>query len=556
MGIRDWFRYPTLPDAELAPAPVSAPDPVADAQWPAYGAAYGSDVRYAWHDGEKFFGGFGTTDILEPDYWTLRARSSQLFEQNLYARGLIRRLVTNEIVTGLYPEASPEESVLGLPEGELEDWSEDVETRFSLWADDPWLCDVTEQRTFGQLQADARREALVAGDVLVVLRQSPQTKQPRIQLICGGKVRNPWPLPKSENELCHGVELDATGRHVAYWVEQDDGEFKRLPAWGEKSGRRLAWLVYGTDKRLDKVRGQPLLSIVLQSLREVDRYRDASLRKAVVNSMLALFVKKAAQTAATMPLGLGAVRKGTAAVQDTVDAKARTFAIADLIPGLAVQDLAPGEEPVPFSANGAVEGFGDFEEAVICAIAWAHEVPPEILRLAFSSNYSASQAAINEFKLYLTKVRTDFGSDFCQPIYVEWLIAQALAKKIPAPGLIEAWRDNAKWDLFAAWTGVDWAGAIKPAVDMSKLVRGYKELVEGGFISRARATRELTGMKFSKVVAQLKSENRELAEALAPLLAVNGVAPAPEQPDDDTTEDAPPDSNDGKGDTPSDTDEA
>lgn len=533
MGLRDWFRYPTLPDAEIA----TAPAPMADAQEPTYGAAYGSDVRVAWHDGEKFFGGFGVTDVLEPDYWTLRARSSQLFEQNLYARGLIRRLVTNEVVNGLHPEAAPEESVLGLPDGSLSEWSEDVETRFGLWADDPWLCDVAEQRTFGQLQADARREALVAGDVLVVLRQSQQTKQPRIQLISGGKVRNPWPLPKTSNELCHGVELDATGRHVAYWVEQDDGEFKRLPAWGEKSGRRLAWLVYGTDKRLDKARGQPLLSLVLQSLREVDRYRDASLRKAVVNSMLALFIKKDIPAISSMPLTGGALRKGSVALHDSPDAKARSFTIADQMPGLVVQDLAPGEEPHPFVANGAVEGFGAFEEAVICAIAWANEIPPEILRLSFSSNYSASQAAINEFKMYLGKVRTDFGSDFCQPIYVEWLIAQALTKKIQAQGFVEAWRDPLKFDLFAAWTGVDWAGAIKPAVDMSKLVRGYKELVAEGFVTRARATRELTGMKHSKVVKQLAKENHELAEALAPLNAVNGIAAAPEQPDDDTTED-------------------
>jgi hypothetical protein len=51
--------------------------------------------RYSFDDGSKFAGGFGVTELLLADYWTLRQRSSQLFEQNLYARGLIRRLVTN-----------------------------------------------------------------------------------------------------------------------------------------------------------------------------------------------------------------------------------------------------------------------------------------------------------------------------------------------------------------------------------------------------------------------------------------------------------------------------
>jgi len=45
------------------------------------------------YDGGKFFGGFGATQIQEVDYWTLRLRSAQLFNENLYARGLVRRLI-------------------------------------------------------------------------------------------------------------------------------------------------------------------------------------------------------------------------------------------------------------------------------------------------------------------------------------------------------------------------------------------------------------------------------------------------------------------------------
>lgn len=48
-------------------------------------------------NGEKFPGGFGITNIFTTDYWTLRVRSEQLFKDNLYAKGLIRRLITNEI---------------------------------------------------------------------------------------------------------------------------------------------------------------------------------------------------------------------------------------------------------------------------------------------------------------------------------------------------------------------------------------------------------------------------------------------------------------------------
>ena len=92
----------------------------------------------------------------------MRQRSAQLFTENLYARGLIRRLVTNEINTGLTPEALPDEKIIGVPEDSLGDWTEDVENRFHLWGRSPRQCDWKHASTFGELQRKARTEALVS----------------------------------------------------------------------------------------------------------------------------------------------------------------------------------------------------------------------------------------------------------------------------------------------------------------------------------------------------------------------------------------------------------
>ena len=107
-------------------------------------------VSSVW-DGSKYFGGFGSTELLTMDYWSLRQRSGQLFRQNLYARGLIRRLVTNEINTGLCLEATPDELTLGLEEASLTDWSEDTERRFELWGNIPMVCDYLQENTFAEL---------------------------------------------------------------------------------------------------------------------------------------------------------------------------------------------------------------------------------------------------------------------------------------------------------------------------------------------------------------------------------------------------------------------
>ena len=490
-------------------------------------AAAGQTAPSPWensiYDGGKFFGGFGATQIQQVDYWTLRARSAQLFNENPYARGIIRRLVTNEINTGLTPEACPDEVIIGVPEDSLNDWTESVENRFGIWGKSPRVCDWKKKDTFGAIQRAARAEALISGDVLVVIRQSQQTKLPMVQLVSGDKVRTPLggtgSLRKG-HKIRHGVEVDSVGRVVAHWIKQDDGGSKRIPAFGEKSGRRISWLVYGTDKRLDDLRGQPLLAIVMQSLKEIDRYRDSTQRKAVINSIMAMFIKKTEDKPGTLPVTGGAVRRDQANITDN-DGAMRKFNIASHIPGAVMEELQTGEEPVLLGGQGTDVNFGTFEEAIIQTVAWSLEIPPEILRLSFSNNYSASQAAINEFKIAINRTWGDFGETFCTPIYTEWLISETLLQKISAPGLLQAWRDPSQYDVLGAWLATDWYGSIKPSTDMLKQAKGAKILTTEGWSTNARVTRELTGMKFSKVIKRIELENRLKAKAARPILELN-----------------------------------
>lgn len=468
-------------------------------------------------DGDKFFGGFGSTKILTADYWTLRERSNQLFHENPFARGIIRRLITNEINTGLTPEAIPEEEILGLPEDSLNDWTENVENRFGIWGKTPELCDWHFKNTFGDIQRTARREAFIDGDVLVVLRHSRITKLPLVQLISGGEVQTPFDIGSIKNghEIRHGVELDNSERVVAHWVRQKDGSSKRIPAFGGRSGRKISWLVYGTDKRHDAIRGEPLLSIILQSLKEIDRYRDSTQRKALINSLLAMQVIKKEDKPGTLPLTGGAVRRDQASVSGTKEE--RKLNIANYVPGLVVDELQHGEEIKLMGGSGTDINYGPFEEAIIQGLAWAIGIPPEILRLSFSSNYSASQAAINEFRTAINLTWGDFGETFCSPVYIDWLISEVLLQKISAPSLLEAWRNPEQYDIFGAWIASEWYGSSKPSADPLKQVKASIALVGAGLSTNAREARSINGSKFSKNMKRLKHENELKAETMRPL---------------------------------------
>lgn len=492
------------------------------------GAAYMAPL-----DGEKFYGGFGDTVLHYVDYWTLRARSNQLFNENLYARGLIRRLLTNVINTGLHLEAMPVQSILGLDDDTIDKWAELTEARFELYCNDKFSCDFSQQRTFGELQAAIKLEAMLDGDVLVVLRPNPITGIPSIQTVPGEFVQTPTSSELTTGrKIVDGVEMDITsGRHVAYWIaKEDEGVFsyERLPAYGTETGRTTAWLVYGSDKRKDSVRGIPFLQLIMQSLKEIDRNREAVQRKAVINSILSLWIEKSTAKAGTLPLQNSAVRRDAVSIADS-DGRKRSYNLAKLMPGVVIDELQEGEKPHGFTGASNIE-FGPFEAAILQAIAWAYEIPPEILLLSFNANYSASQAAINEFKIFLDRERDRDGKQFCQPIYIDWLISSCLAGITEAPGFLEAWRDVKKRDVFNAWVFSDWAGAVKPSTDMKKQTQGYKAAVDEGWITNDRVTRELTGMKWRRNIKILAKENQLKVEAMAPIIEMQAKLKAAANP--------------------------
>jgi lambda family phage portal protein len=499
---------------------------------------YTNNLFNSLFNGEKFPGGYGYASQYYDfvDYWELRAKSVELFTKNLYAAGLINRLVTNIINTGLSLEATPVSDLLSIDDDQANDWSEQVENLWRIWGNQKDLVDWKRQCTEGELQAQAKRTAYLSGDVLVVLRQSATTGLPITELVDGRHIQDPTTgkhkelAEKRGNKIIHGVEIDKNGRHVAFFknvIKDKKPASVRIPARGPKSGRKIAWLLYGSKRLLDDVRGIPLLGMVAQSLNEIDKYRDSEQRAAVVNSMLAMFVKKTTDKPGTRALQGGAKRRDTAEVAQG-DGTSKEYSVDKWLPGMAIDELQVGEEPVSFDTRRPNTGFNVFEQAIISAVAWTNEIPPEVLKLEFQSNFSSSRQANSEFKMFLDKDRFLFSSSFCKPRYENWLISMTLTGRIKAPGLLEAWRDPAKFDTFGAWTDSDWNGAIKPHVDPLKETNAYKIKDEQGYSTKARSTRELTGMKYSRNVKQLKKENQQLADAHQPLIDA-GLMNAPGQ---------------------------
>lgn len=492
---------------------------------------FNRSLLYDLFDGSKYPGGLtdDPTEYTWVDYYILRNRSYLYFTKNRYAKGIVNRLITNVIHTGLKLESTIQHSILGISEDEANELNNNIEAYFEVWAADKEAVSWDKRRNYSQLQEDIYKTCLLSGDCLIVLRQHPTLKLPVIQVIDGSAVQTPANVTiAAGRKVDYGVETNARGEHTAYYVVDTSDPFKtdyiRVPAKGRLSGRRVAWMVYGSKIRVSDTRGMPLLGVMMQALQEIDKYSDAEQRSAIINAILPLFIKKTENKPGTKPLTGGAVRRDTLTTTDG-DGGTRTFPVMSQIPGLILEELQQGEEPVSYNTQRPNVSYSKFEQAILASSGWGVGIPPEILFLSFNSNYSASQAANNEFKILLDGIRGHFSDDVDKPIYVEWLLSMSLTDRLKLIGFLESWKNPDRFFEFGAWTSSDWSGAIKPSVKQIEIIKSYTQAIAQGFITRDLASKEIYGRKYTTMIRRLRKENEQLVEAQQPLIKVGLIKP-------------------------------
>lgn len=506
----------------------------------ALGDYFGGDF---W-DGAKFPGSLGpVSEWVFVDYWKLRKRSMKLFRTNTYMKGVIRRLVTNEIHTGIVATPTPMGSVLfpgsdGMEQAQRAvEYSDKIANEFDLYCNSPAVFDWSKKDTFGAFQKLVRTESLISGDGIIISRIDKATNLPRWQWVNGDHIRTPDTSNLTDGHyIKHGVEFDKWGKKVAFYVQSlVDGvyEYERIPVRGERSGRLISWMVYGSEHFVDDVRGEPFLADAIYMLKDLDRTRDAEVRASLVNAMIPLFLEEAPDEIkiAAGPADYARSLRGPAAPASSagsingaalppmpdgpapayLNVTPPTNQIDIMNPG-TVYKAPNGGKITSFQTNRPNVNYSTFEKSIIAVLAWSHNIPPEILMMEFGNNYSASRQANNEFEVYLSDFVKSFSLAVNKPIYESWITQMALTGQIDLPGFVRAYGNPEAWRIVNGWMQCVWTGLNRPSVDRNKEANASQTLLDNGLTTYDIEARRHSGLSFAQVMQTLKRERELMAK--------------------------------------------
>ena len=439
--------------------------------------------RYDYFDGEKNLGEVGPVKDYELDVDVLRARSWQLYLESEICQMGINRFARWVIGRGLTLQAIPETDVLQ-SEGirlDSEKFNAQTESRFKVYSDSK-IADFSDMKSLNELAHTAYVNSIVGGDVLVILRLVNGIV--KVQLIDSCHISNPTDVGVSPtgdvlyrgNILRNGVELDKNGKQIAYHVQYTPFEWRRIPARNAKTGQIMAFLVYGLDFRMDGTRGMPILSSVIETAKKLERYKEAAVGGAEERQKIPYFIEHGVNSTNENPLN-----KGLAKIKD-FNPNRDDVPVDELGNQLASEVYAttnkmtfnmPNDSTIKSLGVSQEMSFKEFYNTVSDDVFSTIGIPPNVARMLYDSNFSASRAALKDWEHTLEVTRARFYRMFYAPIYALWLDTEILKNKIQAQGYISALMRRDEMVL-AAYRSADWTGDNVPHIDPEKEVRAER----------------------------------------------------------------------------------
>ena len=347
------------------------------------------------------------------------------------------------------------------------------------------LLDSTGRLTFGELQSALFRNFILSGDAFLIRKRTG--KQSSWRLVEERCVFTPEWMQKDETGalartddghiVVDGVELSKNLRPIAYWFTfnpdrcSTKDDWVRIPTYDRKGFPIV--LHVGMIDRADQYRGISILAPLIETLWTTLCYAQAETQGALIEAAHSFFITSDAinptldplaaisQAALDKPLVPDAETKQDEDAQYQLDplgfgglenswfggAIRRSQYVS---PGTSVR-LKPGEKIEYPPSNRPNSYYGAFIEVQAKLVGAATRIPYEILLQSFESSYSASRAALGQFKQTCEAYKTRFVESVMKPIFTMFCVGaladmgvpdDEIADKARTLGMISVWNNQ------------------------------------------------------------------------------------------------------------------
>ena len=446
----------------------------------AYEAASQFDRSLAtWHPAIQS----ADADIL-PDKDLTDARAIDMTRNDAFALSGVSLHRDNIVGSQFMLNSKPKLKALGMDETWGTEFSEEVEAKFSLWAEsfNNWP-DAARRNTLTSMVRLAVGVYLKGGELLATAEWSRDTDRPyrtAIQMIALDRLSNPSDQVYDMERTRGGVRLNAAGAPLGYYIRNASRggmwDWKQSVSWSyvrarNSFGRPQVIHIMEQD-RPGQTRGVSQLSAALKEMRITKRFRDITLQNAVVNASFAAAIEsELPSTQVFEALGGGDV--GSSIVNYAQQFLGAISAYAGnarnmQIDGVKIPHLMPGTKlnMLPMGNPGGVGG--EFEQSLLRYLAADLGVSYEQLSKDYSeTNYSSARAGMTETWKFMQSRKRMVADRFATMVFRLWFeeavnmgeITTMNARSVPNM------YDGLNMEAFCE---CDWIGASRGQIDELK----------------------------------------------------------------------------------------
>jgi len=422
---------------------------------------------------------------------TIRGRARALVRDNAYAQGILKALKRNVVGCGIKPQART-------PGGAEADRR--IEHWWHRWQ---MRADITGRLSFYELQQLAYGECVEAGEVLIRFVRSDNRSRVlplALEMIEADRFATDHFIrginPATGNEVRRGVELNAAGEPVSYWLY--DHHPNAVNSWRFEAKEYPAdqFLHVFKQHRIGQTRGISDFASVLQWLRTLGLYVENELQSSAIASCFTAVIKSMGGAADGGLLG--------DTNSDSVDSDGNTF--EHIEPGMVAR-LMPGEDVSTINPGRSHTDSQAWIELMLRSLAVGTGLSYERLSRDYSkTNYSSNRASDLEDRREFRPLQDWLIHQLCEPVWSRFFDAAVTEQLSGFPTPNEYLTNYHEWQHHI-WQppGWEWVDPVKEQKASAEAIQSNLSTLTDELGKRGKDVRE--------VLEQRKRE-RDLEDSL------------------------------------------